>query len=187
MSGSRFVKGREFGERSALVRAMHSLPAWIKNNQYTPTLRKRHAADNRRGGGRRSPSSIDNKTAPMEQTDADAGACTAAESDRIASNVEWHSMQATQSGRHRKCDLRAGTEARMGRYNLLDCDRMGTAKAEKALHDNDMMSHPISLGTRDLCARRCSDRNLGPWTADGEADAAEGAAQPSVEVQKAEM
>jgi 4a-hydroxytetrahydrobiopterin dehydratase len=187
VSGRRFVKGRKFGERSALVRAMHSLSAWIKNNQHTPTLRKRHAADNRRGGGRRSPSAIDNKTAPMEQADADAGACTAAESDRIASNVERHSMQATQSGRHRKCDLCAGTETRMGRYDLLDCDRMGATKTEKALHDNDMMSHPISLGTRDLCARRCSDRDLGPWTADGEADAAEGAAQPSVEIQKAEM
>jgi 4a-hydroxytetrahydrobiopterin dehydratase len=96
-------------------------------------------------------------------------------------------MQATQSGCHRKCDLRAGTEARMGRYNLLDCDGMVAAKTEIALHGNDMISHPISFGTRDLRARRCSDRDFGSWTADGEADAAEGAAQPSVEIQKAEM
>ena len=75
----------------------------------------------------------------------------------------------------------------MGRYDLLDGNGIGAAKTEKALHGNDMTSHPISLGTRDLRARRCSDRDLGPWTADGEADAAEGAAQPPVDIQKAEM
>ena len=92
VSGSRFAKRRKFGERSALVRAMHSLPARIKDNQHTPAIRKRHVADNRRGGGHRSPSPIDNKTAPIEQADADAGACAAAESKRIASNVEWYAM-----------------------------------------------------------------------------------------------
>jgi hypothetical protein len=187
VGGSRLLKGRKLGERSALVRSMHSLSAWIKNNQHAPALRKRHVADNRRSGGRRSPSSIDNKAAPVEQADTDAGTCTAAESNRVASNVKGDSMQATQSSRDRKCDLRAGTEARMGRYNLLDCDGMGAAKTEKALHGDDMTSYPISLRTRDLRARRCPDRDLGSWTADGEADAAERAAQPSVEIQKTEM
>ena len=92
VSGSRFAKRRKFGERSALVRAMHSLPARIKNNQHTPAIRKRHVADNRRGGGRRSPSPIDNKAAPIEQANTDAGTGTATESKRIASNVERHAM-----------------------------------------------------------------------------------------------
>jgi hypothetical protein len=187
VGGGRFVKWRKFGERSILVGAMHALPARIKNNQHTPAIRKRHVADNRRSGGRRSPSAIDYQTAPIKQANADAGARTAAESDRITTNVERHSVQPTQSGRHRKCDLCAGTEARVRRYNLLDCDGMGARNSERALHGDDMMSHPIAFGTRDLRARRRSDRDLGPWATDGEADATKGAAQPPVEIQKAEM
>jgi hypothetical protein len=187
MGRGRFVKRRKFGESGVLVRAMHALPARIKNNQHTPAIRKRHVADNRRSGARRSASAIDNQTTAIKQAYADAGACTATESDRIASNVERHSMQPTQSGRHRKCYLCTGTEARMGGHNLLDCDGMGARNAEKALHGDDMMSHPIAFGTRNLRARRRSDRDLGPWAIDGQADAAEQAVQPSVEIQKTEM
>jgi hypothetical protein len=173
VSRGRFVERWKPRERCALGRAVHPPTMMIKNNQHTPAVRERHAADDRRDGGRGPASAIDHETSAIEQADAYAGAGTAAETDRIAANVERQAMQAPQSNRHRQGDMGARAEARMRRYDLLDGDGVDVAKAEKALHGNKMASRSVALGTADLRASRRADRDPGPRAADREPDAAE--------------
>src|SRR5262249_46709798 len=83
--------------------------------------------------------------------------------------------------------MRAGAEPGMGRNRLDDLDPMSAGEAEIALHNVEIAGDAVALGPADL-GRRCAfDGDAGRELADRDADAAEAAAEPAVEIEKAEV
>src|SRR5262249_38266352 len=91
------------------------------------------------------------------------------------------------SGRDRERELRAGAEPGVGRNGVEDLHPIGAGETELAPHRLDMTCDAIDLRPGDLGRRGAFDRDAGLQIANRDADAAEAAAEPAVEIEKAEV
>src|SRR5215471_13945616 len=89
-----FREWRQLPERIYLLGAVDSATRRIEQQNDSPAIRKRKAADDwRRCLCLRAPA-VDHQSAMMKQPDADARTRTAAEVERIARNIERQAVQA---------------------------------------------------------------------------------------------
>src|SRR5262249_11421644 len=75
----------------------------------------------------------------------------------------------------------------MRRNRIEDLDPTCFVEIERAPHHIEMALDAIAFGTRDPRCRRPFDRDAGLEIADGDADAAEAAAECAVEIEEPEM
>jgi hypothetical protein len=174
----------EAGKSRRLFGAMHPATRRVEDYQNPPIIRKRHVADDWRRRRCGAMPTVDNKAAAAKQSDANSRASAAPKLQRVGFNIQRPIVQTTQAGRYGKRELSPGTEADVCGNAMRDTYRMGLVKRERALHDRQILPHPIAFRAGDFGGFRSLNREAGFQITDSKSYAAEPPAESAIEIEK---
>ena len=182
-----FWKWGQRTERLRLFVAVQTVTRRVQDQDHSPLLRKSQPGDNGRRTAAAALASIDDHTAAFEARYANTGPGAPRQPGRVVGDSQRKAVQCAQRGRHRKRDLRAGPEASMPRYGLLNHQTMAGSDSKVLAQRCQVASRATAFRAFDGGILRTRQRYDGFWFAERQTDAAEAASGLAVRIKEAKM